>query len=809
VLEINTITFSPTQLPFDAHELARQFLARVLPSEGVYFAGVKSKRGSWRDTPHQTIEDLCTYLFEADRNGGDAYFVVASYSSNDSREAKNVQSLRALRFELDYGEEGHAAPGYTDVREALEALEAFCITVGLSDPMVVRSGGGLHVYWPLKEPVPRELWHRYAEGLKTACHKYGLRVGHECTSDAARVLRLPGTTNRKLPNKPRPVTLDPRFLDIGPYDLAQFGMLLDYAPVAYAGKNAGSRKLPPRPAYLGAYEPNEEGFPDHHDIVSIESLLGCGVVKLFTETGDFCEPTWMRLAALFHYIKDGERLFHEYSAQNYPCYDRVTAQAKYDRGVRPTGPPLCAGFRDGTDQKTREICLKCPHLGRIVTPLALGRSDESVPSAETATTGANNGRARGGILWEMAGKVIKPKSYHNTMLAIERLGITGCHDQFHNHKIVSGDLSENLGSELSDAIVRAVREVIVVQFRFDPGRDTTQEVLDRLCERNRFDPVLDYLAGLKWDGRPRLDRWLIDYLGAEDSPLNRAFGRKTLLAAVRRVRQPGCKFDYLLVLEGPQGAYKSTAIRVLAGDDNFSDAAIKWDDPKQQRETMRGVWIHEIAELTGLKKADVEAIKSFLSRQDDSGRGAYDRLPTSQRRHGISIGTINPVGTRAEYLNDPTGARRFWPVKIGTIDLRAIEFNRDQLWAEAAHIEATGETLDLPAGLHAAAKIQQEERRIHDPWMDTLQSVRGERVETIDGPVMRVSSAELLERYLEIKGTQLTSTAAARAKAVMIRLGWVGPKLIRLPLAGSEVKRQVKLGLQVKGYERPVQQDES
>ena len=223
---MDNIDFFPTQPPpVDTYELALQFLRRVLPSEGVYFAGVKKKRGAWVDTPHETIEDLRAHLFEADRNGGDAYFAVASFSSNTARKAENVRELRSFRIEIDYGAEGHAAPGYRDVREALEALEAFCSTVSLPDPMVVKSGGGLHVHWPIKEPIPRELWQRRAEGLKAACLTHGLRAGHECTSDAARVLRLPGTTNHKIPGKPRPVTLDSRFL-VTPKEVGQAGKAL-------------------------------------------------------------------------------------------------------------------------------------------------------------------------------------------------------------------------------------------------------------------------------------------------------------------------------------------------------------------------------------------------------------------------------------------------------------------------------------------------------------------------------------------------------------------------------------------------------
>jgi Virulence-associated protein E len=723
---MNTVIPFRAQPPIDAYELALQLLKLVLPPEGVYFAGVKTKRGAWKDTHHSTIEPLCAHLFEADRAGGDAYFAVASFSSNaDGRKAENVRALRAFRIDIDYGEGHRSKDIYKDAREALTALEDFRDAVGLPEPMISLSGGGLHIFWPLKYAIGASEWKQHSEGLKTACLKHGLRADHGLTANAAGVLRLPGTTNRKIPGKPRPVTLNPLYLRIEPYDLAQFEVLLGFAPQRKTAKALSP--LPPKPTYLDDFKVDPKAFPDHYELVDVDALAAeCGAVAEFQRTGDICEPAWMRHALLFHYIENGEALFHEYSARNYPRYDQRQAREKWDRAgaANLTGPPLCSGFRDSTDGKTREICLACPHLGAIITPLHAAETPEAeaLASADTAATAAT-GAKRGALVWELTqGGRKKPKSYRNTMLAVDKLNITGRYDTFHDHKIVSGDLIENLGDELSDQIVRAVRKRIVIRFDFDPGKDIVRDVLDRLCESTRFDPVRDYLDGLKWDGAPRLDRWLIDYLGAEDTELNQAFGRKTLTAAVRRARQPGCKFDYLLVLEGPQGAFKSTALRILAGDDNFSDARIIWNDPKQQRETTRGVWIHELSELVGLHKAEQEAVKSFLSRQDDFGRSAYDHLPTRQPRHCIHIGTSNG-GKHAGYWPDPTGARRLWPVQIDTIALPKIKDNRDQLWAEAAFWEAKGEELTIPADLYEAARIQQEMRGVHDPWTEALERV--------------------------------------------------------------------------------------
>jgi hypothetical protein len=603
---------TPTQPPIDLPTLALRFLKLVLPSEGVYISGVKPKHGKWRDAPHKTIEDLRAHLSEADRSEGDAYFAVASFYSNaDGRKAENVRELRAFRIELDFGEAHRTADVYATKEEALAALKRLLDATGLPDPIVVLSGGGLHVYWPLEKSIAREPWQRRSEGLKAACHKYGVKAGHECTADAARVLRLPGTTNHKLPGKPRPVTLDPQFLEVGPYDLAQFDVLLKFAPQQRKAAKALGPPLPPMPAYIAQLK-IPDAFKCERRLVDFDALAAeCGVVAEFRRTGDICEPTWKAMAGLYHYVENGEALFHECSARNFPKYDRRQTQAKFDNAAKLTGPTLCSTFKDDTDPKTREKCLVCPHLGRVVTPIhTVPDPDDLAESTEPAAT--TTPAKRGALNWELTqGGARKPRSYANTVLAISVMGIVGRYNEFHDRKFIEGDLPENLGPELSDPIGRFVRHAINAQFNFDPSKDHVHEALERLCDATRFNPVRDYLDSLEWDGKPRLDSWLSTYLGAEDTTLNRAFGRKTLIAGVRRVRQPGCKFDYMLVLEGPQGVGKSSAVAILAGPpENFSDQPIKWDNPQTQMEAVGGIWLYEVGELAGLRKADVGNVKT-------------------------------------------------------------------------------------------------------------------------------------------------------------------------------------------------------
>ena len=238
------------------------------------------------------------------------------------------------------------------------------------------------------------------------------------------------------------------------------------------------------------------------------------------------------------------------------------------------------------------------------------------------------------------------------------------------------------------------------------------DAVTRIALEYQFNPILDYLDGLKWDGQKRIDTWLTVYLGAEDRPLNRAMGRKWLVAAVRRVRLPGCKFDNIPTLEGPQGSLESTLVRKMAGDrENFSDADILQSDKREQQELCEGVWFYEIAELSGLHKGEVEKVKAFASRQEDKARAAYARRVSVRPRTCVFVGTTNDD----EYLQDQTGNRRFWPIRIGRIDIEAFRRDRDQLFAEAVVGEATGESLVLPEELRPDAAALQDSRMVSDP----------------------------------------------------------------------------------------------
>lgn len=241
------------------------------------------------------------------------------------------------------------------------------------------------------------------------------------------------------------------------------------------------------------------------------------------------------------------------------------------------------------------------------------------------------------------------------------------------------------------------------------GKEKIADALTAVLTRHSYHPIRDYLSGLTWDGVPRLDRIIIDYMGAEDSELNRAMSRKHFVAAVARVFNPGCKYDYCLIMSGAEGIGKSTLLRVMGG--RWFNDSITTLEGKEGMEQLRRAWVVELGELSSIKRSDVEQVKAHLSKQVDIYRAAYARRVLEHPRQCVFCGTTN----EALFLKGDTGNRRFWVIPV-VAELRkyrdwseAIRRDRDQLWAEAVHYYKQGEPLYLSEELEAQAKQRQQD----------------------------------------------------------------------------------------------------
>ena len=246
------------------------------------------------------------------------------------------------------------------------------------------------------------------------------------------------------------------------------------------------------------------------------------------------------------------------------------------------------------------------------------------------------------------------------------------------------------------------------------GKEKIADSLTEIIQKRKFHPLKEYLSSLIWDGVPRVDTLLTDYLGALDTAYTRAAIRKCLVAAVARVFRPGVKFDNMIILAGRQGLGKSTFWNRL-GLDWYSDSLSTFEG-KEASELLQGYWIIEVGELAGLNKAEMNTIKGFLSKQEDIYRAPFARRTMPHPRNCILVGTTND----AEFLRDKTGNRRFWPIDLGKqVPIKSVW--RDlaeevpQIWAEAVEYFKKAEPLYIDQRLEQMAVEAQEEHRESDP----------------------------------------------------------------------------------------------
>ena len=251
-------------------------------------------------------------------------------------------------------------------------------------------------------------------------------------------------------------------------------------------------------------------------------------------------------------------------------------------------------------------------------------------------------------------------------------------------------------------------------YRLSVGRDKIEDAIRAVADANPYHPVCAYLDGLSWDGQERLKALMSGYFGAVDTEFALQIGRRWLLSAVARVRQPGCKVDTVLVLNGGQGMGKSSAFRVLFGPEWFSDTPLHLES-KDAYQALSGRWCIELAELESLRKADSTRAKAFFSSSIDRYRPPYGRHVVDVPRQCVIVGT----GNQHEYLRDVTGNRRYWPVACDSkTDLVRLERDRDQIWAEADLAFREGDSrwwIDADEGLAGLAEVEQSERRQESP----------------------------------------------------------------------------------------------
>lgn len=314
---------------------------------------------------------------------------------------------------------------------------------------------------------------------------------------------------------------------------------------------------------------------------------------------------------------------------------------------------------------------------------------------------------------------------HNLAVALRRLGCSLSYDELADQEIIeyrdpSDPDGEVYRKPVEDSDVNALFLEFEKQFEIYAEDGYFTKWVGVEARKNAYHPVRDYFDTLDPDVdlTDLTETWLIRYGGAEDTPFVREISRIVVVAAVRRIRQPGCKFDEMLILEGDQGLGKSTLLKVLARNPEWFTDNFDWhvDDKKQFIEQISGKWIVESGELSNMSKSDHRNVKKVITQTEDRARMSYGRRVRTYKRQCIIIGTTNDD----EYLVDPTGNRRYWPVVLsGPIDLEGFRAVVDQLWAEACRLERENPQesyIRLSPKLYEAASREQSKREVETAY---------------------------------------------------------------------------------------------
>jgi len=360
----------------------------------------------------------------------------------------------------------------------------------------------------------------------------------------------------------------------------------------------------------------------------------------------------------------------------------------------------------------------------------LGNNAKAILKTITDWLGLTRGQPEGMIL--TAGGAPRP-ILANAITALKKLDGLVAMNEFSLHIVTRRETpwGKSAGEKWTDT--DDIRTANWLQHQYvcvNPG--VAHDAIQSIAHENKFHPVRDYLKSLKWDGAPRLDLWLIKYMGAIETKFTTAIGKRWLISGVARIFEPGCQADHTLLLEGPQGIKKSTALRMLANAEWFTDH-ISDLDSKDSRMDLHGKWIVELAELSAVRRSLAEKVKSFLTATSDHFRPPYGRSTVDVERQNIFAGSVNDETP----FTDETGNRRFWPVRCGKIDIALLKKDRDQLWAEAYEKYEAGEKWWLDSEqLNEIAKEEQRQRYQSGVWDEKIKTWLGnptQRFEYRDG----------------------------------------------------------------------------
>jgi predicted P-loop ATPase len=710
-----------------------------------------SKEPTERHVSTRDSTEVDAFITKWDRAGRGLFFCVSTIRAGQKRNKENVSEIPGLWADIDF----------KDVEDNEATILKRVKGLLLPPSVIVRSGNGLHCHWKFKEPLVVnivdgvETIERVEAALKLLADLVG---GDQKVTQVAALMRMPGTHNSK----------------------------------------RDSWKL----AEIEASADREYEFSDIEDMISIASpvVLRKARPAQDNETNPFSTAAAAmgfrppidvekRLAAMT-YMGGNETAIHGTQVSVTASLLNAGTAVEEVVGLVLKATVAAAGDYGARWNWRREECAIQGMCDTWIKKHPPGQKDSTGKAASRKVN-----RRTDEPNWRECRNNGSPlPSMHNARLGINALGIKCSRDTFHNKTLfgfgddaIKHELQSLLGEVTDDGII-ALRQKMSDKFGFDLEDKATRDAVRSLALENCFDPVRNLIdkAEADWDCVKRLDQMAVTHFNCADTPLNRAFLRKTIIAMVARAREPGCKFDTITVLESAEGYNKSTAWRVMAGDENFSDEPIIGKASREVQEQLAEIWLHENADLAGMKKAEVETVKAFASRTTDIARAAFAHYVVKQPRHSIEVGSTNSE----EYLQSQTGNRRFWPLPVlKAIDIALLRRDRQQLIGEAATYQSAGESITLDEAMWPDAAVVQEGRRVKDAWEDILEEIPTEIEvvdyadgtrrtheqpirQLVDDGASRVASLDLLTHVLGIPLGQQTTVHSMRLSVVMKRLGW-------------------------------------
>jgi hypothetical protein len=662
-------------------------------------------------------DSLCERLDRQNQKGV-GVFVTVNETDLKGRKRDNFRKVRAVWADFDHG-----LPD----------------TFPLSPSALVNSSPGrYHAYWFIGDEMPLNVWRGVMVGI---VRNYG---GDASVTDPTRVMRLPGTCHMKT-GKPHFVAITESARDAdGFMQVYSAATIIKAFPPVEIVTRAKAINFKMRPSTTEDAERVASALDYIADLPS-EDDPRQSIVRN--------RASWFRvLCALKHEYDDaGLPIALDWSKQCTEVYDEDNACAVWTSIKDDTygGKPFTVGSIIHWATKAGWV-----RPGGVLVVDDDEGDKEAVEATDEPTS----------VTWKhMSGNRPDGGSTENIRLWLKARKITPTFNEFdENVYLVRRGKNERFDDVVSNCLF--------IEMRDDNLR--ASELLLRgtvgsIAQENREHPVRDYFNGLKWDRVSRLNQMLSTYAKAENTRHNQLVGSKWMIASVRRIRTPGCKFDTCLVFEGPQNAGKSSFFRTLAsvipGVELFTDGVNIGDGSKETIELTGGKLIVEAAELSGLSVRDVNQVKQSLSKQIDQARKAFGRSTSEVKRQFVFCGTTNDP----TYLKDKTGNRRFWCVTVGKkIDLMALAHDRDQLWAEAAHREKQGEPIYLKDEEYDLAVAEQAKREEDDPLEMQVEELLSEYSH---GRIWKTDLFKVLGFGKAEKGG---AAIGKRLGQIMAKLGW-------------------------------------